>query len=159
LRSQSLTIKFTAADRYSIIDTKTGSELANRSYDNTPLEPMIDFQGLQIKFSHAPSVGDSYQVDGNQDGLGNNVNMLDMVDLNKKPVVNGKTLANSYIDQINNVGNLAQQATITQQALTVVNDQAIAARDKISGVNLDDQANAKALQISGQLFDSIVQIR
>jgi flagellar hook-associated protein FlgK len=171
LRSQSLTIKFTAADRYSIIDSTTGTELASRQYDSSALEPVVDFNGLQIKFDHAPSVGDSYQVDGNQDGLGNNVNMLDMVDLNKKPVVNGKTLANSYIDQINNVGNLAQQATITQQALTVVNDQAIAARDKISGVNLDDeaanlirlqqayQANAKALQISGQLFDSIVQIR
>jgi len=171
LRSQSLTIKFTAADRFSIIDSKTGTELANRQYDNSALQPVVDFNGLQIKFDHAPSVGDSYQVDGNQDGMGNNVNMLDMVDLNKKPVVNGKTLANSYIDQINNVGNLAQQATITQQALTVVNDQAIASRDKISGVNLDDeaanlirlqqayQANAKALQISGQLFDSIVQIR
>jgi hypothetical protein len=171
LRNQALTIKFTAADRFSIIDTKTGTELANRSYDNSPLEPVIDFQGLQIKFNHAPCVGDSYQVDGNQDGLGNNVNMLDMVELNRKPVVNGKTLANSYIDQINNVGNLAQQATITQQALTVVNDQAIASRDKISGVNLDDeaanlirlqqayQANAKVLQISGQLFDAIVQIR
>ena len=171
LRSQSLTIKFTAADRYSIIDSTTGTELASRQYDSSALEPVVDFNGLQIKFDHAPSVGDSYQVDGNQDGLGNNVNMLDMVDLNKKPVVNGKTLANSYIDQINNVGNLAQQATITQQALTVVNDQAIASRDKISGVNLDDeaanlirlqqayQANAKALQISGQLFDAIVQIR
>jgi flagellar hook-associated protein FlgK len=171
LRSQTLTIKFTAADRYSIIDSKTGTELANRQYDNSVLEPMVDFNGLQIKFDHAPSVGDSYQVDGNQDGLGNNVNMLDMVELNRKPVVNGKTLANSYIDQINNVGNLAQQATITQQALTVVNDQAIAARDKISGVNLDDeaanlirlqqayQANAKVLQISGQLFDAIVQVR
>jgi flagellar hook-associated protein 1 FlgK len=69
------------------------------------------------------------------------------------------------------VGNAAQQARITQQALTVVNDQAKSARDKVSGVNLDDeaadlirfqqayQAAAKALQISGQLFDSIVQIR
>ena len=66
---------------------------------------------------------------------------------------------------------VAQQATITQQALTVVHDQAVAKRDKVSGVNLDEeaaaliryqqayQASAKALQISGQLFDSIVQIR
>jgi flagellar hook-associated protein 1 FlgK len=68
------------------------------------------------------------------------------------------------------VGNTSQQATITQQALTVVNNQAVAARDKVSGVNLDDeaasliryqqayQAAAKSMQISGQLFDSIVQI-
>ena len=52
-----------------------------------------------------------------------------------------------------------------------MNDQAIAARDKVSGVNLDDeaaaliryqqayQACAKVLQTSGQLFDAIVNIR
>jgi flagellar hook-associated protein FlgK len=171
LRTQSLVVKFTAADRYTITDATTGTELADRHYDATALEPMVDFEGLQLKLSHAPSVGDSFQIDGNQDGLGSNVNMLDMVDLAKKPVIAGKTIANNYIDQINNVGNLAQQATITQQALTVVNDQAVAARDKVSGVNLDDeaaaliryqqayQACAKALQISGQLFDSIEQIR
>jgi flagellar hook-associated protein FlgK len=171
LRTQSLVVKFTAADRYTITDATTGTELADRHYDPSVLEPMIDFEGLQIKLSHAPNVGDSFQVDGNHDGLGNNVNMLDMVDLAKKPVISGKSLANTYIDQINNVGNLAQQATITQQALTVVHDQSVAARDKVSGVNLDEeaaaliryqqayQASAKALQISGTLFDSIVQIR
>jgi len=112
-----------------------------------------------------------FAVDGNHDGIGNNENMLIMADLSQKKVVGNKTLAESYIDQVNNVGNAAQQAKITQQALTVVNDQAQSARDKVSGVNLDDeaadlirfqqayQAAAKALQISGQLFDSIVQIR
>ena len=171
LRKQSLSVKFTAADRYSIIDTNTGTELADRHYDPNVLEPVIEYEGLQIKLSHAASVGDSYKIDGNFDGLGNNVNMLDMVDLNKKPVTNGKTIANTYIDQINSVGNMAQQATITQQALTVVNDQAVAARDKVSGVNLDEeaaaliryqqayQACAKVMQTSGQLFDTIVQIR
>ena len=171
LRTQSLTIKFTAADRYTIMDAATGTELADRHYDHSVLEPVVEFQGLEIKLSHAPAVGDSYKIDGNFDGLGNNVNMLDMVDLNKKPTANGKTIANTYIDQINNVGNLAQQAIITQEALTVVNEQAVAARDKVSGVNLDDeaaaliryqqayQACAKALQVSGELFDSIVQIR
>ena len=171
LRTQSLVVKFTATDRYTITDASTGTELADRHYDPSVLEPIIDFEGLQLKLSHAPNVGDSFQVDGNHDGLGNNVNMLDMVDLAKKPVVSGKSLANTYIDQINNVGNLAQQATITQQALTVVHDQSVAARDKVSGVNLDEeaaaliryqqayQASAKALQISGTLFDSIVQIR
>ena len=171
MRGQSFIVKFTAENRYTISDAATGTELADRNYDPSVLEPMIDFQGLQIKLSHAPAVGDSYTIDGNFDGLGNNVNMLEMVDLSKKPTANGKTIGNTYIDQINNVGNLAQQAIITQEALTVVNDQAVAARDKVSGVNLDDeaaaliryqqayQACAKALQVSGELFDSIVQIR
>jgi len=116
-------------------------------------------------------VGDVFNIDGNQDGLGNNVNMLDMVDLAKRPVTEGKTIHNAYVDHINDVGNLAQQATITQSALKVVNDQAVASRDKVAGVNLDEeaaalvryqqayQAAAKALQVSGQLFDAVVQIR
>ena len=65
---------------------------------------------------------------------------------------------------------LVDAGTITEQALTVVNNQAIAARDAVSGVNLDTeaaslikyqqayQAAAKAMQIAGQLFDTIVQM-
>jgi len=171
LRSQTLKVTFTAADRYTITDTKTGTQLADRKFDASVLEPVIEYDGLSMKLTHAPAVGDSYNIDGNFDGLGNNVNMLDMVALNKKSMADGKTIANNYIDQINSVGNLAQQATITQQALQVVNDQAVAARDKVSGVNLDEEASAliryqqayqacaKALQISGQLFDTIEQIR
>ncbi len=171
LRTQTLTVKFTAENRYNILDAKTGTVLADRYYDPTELEPVVEYNGLQIKLSHAPAVGDSYTIDGNFDGMGNNVNMLDMVELNKKPTDNGKTIGNTYIDQINSVGNLAQQAIITQEALQVVNDQAVAARDKVSGVNLDDeaaaliryqqayQACAKAIQVSGELFDAIVAIR
>ncbi len=171
LRDQNLQIKFIEPDRFVIIDGATGTELVNRHYDNTVLDPVIEYQGLSIKFSRAPDVGDVFAVDGNHDGIGNNENMLVMADLSQKKVVGNKTLAESYIDQVNNVGNAAQQAKITQQALTVVNEQAQSARDKVSGVNLDDeaadlirfqqayQAAAKALQISGQLFDAIVQVR
>ena len=171
LRAQNLQIRFIEPDRYVIVDGATGTELVNRHYDNTVLDPVVEYQGLSIKFTRAPDVGDVFAVDGNHDGLGNNENMLVMADLSQKKVIGNKTLAEGYIDQVNNVGNAAQQAKITQQALTVVNDQAKSARDKVSGVNLDDeaadlirfqqayQAAAKALQISGQLFDAIVQVR
>ena len=171
LRSQKLVVTFDAANHYIIKDSATGTILAERNYDNSVLNPVVNYQGLAIKLSRAPDVGDVFEVDGNQDGLGNNENMLLMVDLAKKGVIGNKSFSDSYIDQVNTVGNAAQQAKITQQALTVVNDQALQSRDKVSGVNLDDeaadlirfqqayQAAAKSLQISGQLFDSIVQIR
>lgn len=171
LRGQKLQIKFTAADRYVVLDSKTGTELANAHYDTSVLQPELNFQGLQIKFSTKPKVGEVFDIDGNNDGLGNNQNMMLMAELAKKQVTGNKTLSETYINQVNDVGNSAQQAKITQQALTVVNDQAKGARDKVSGVNLDDeaadliryqqayQAAAKSLQVSGQLFDAIVQIR
>jgi flagellar hook-associated protein FlgK len=171
LRAQKLVVTFDAPDHYTIKDSATGTVLAERNYDNTVLNPVVHYQGLAIKFTRAPDVGDVFAVDGNQDGLGNNENMLVMTDLAKKGVIGNKSFSDSYIDQVNTVGNAAQQAKITQQALTVVNAQAKQSRDKVSGVNLDDeaadlirfqqayQAAAKSLQISGQLFDSIVQIR
>jgi len=171
LRAQSLSIKFTAVNHYTITDVKTGTELASRDYDNSVLNPVVNYEGLSIQLSAPPTPGDVFQVDGNQDGLGNNQNIKMMAELAKKKVLNGLTISDSYIDQVNKVGNTSQQASITQQALTVVNNQAVAARDKVSGVNLDDeaasliryqqayQAAAKSMQISSQLFDSIVQIR
>jgi flagellar hook-associated protein FlgK len=69
------------------------------------------------------------------------------------------------------MGNITRQATIAQSALRVVHDQAVASRDQVSGVSLDDeaadliryqqayQAAAKILQISSQLFDSVLQVR
>ena len=170
LRNQSIGIKFTSAKHYVITDVATGTELASRDYDPTITNPVINYQGAQITLSSAPQPGDSFVVDGNKDGLGSNQNALAMANLAKQKVANGMTIADNYIGQVNTVGNVSQQATISKQALTVVNNQAIAARDAVSGVNLDTeaaslikyqqayQAAAKALQIAGQLFDTIVQM-
>ena len=63
------------------------------------------------------------------------------------------------------------QARIAEEALKVVNEQAVEARDQVSGVSLDEeaadlirfqqayQASAKVIQIANQLFDAIAQIR
>ena len=170
LRGQSLQVKFTDAGKYQVIDTKTSTVLAERTYDTSVSQPEIDYNGLKVTLSSAPSVGDTYAITGNFDGTGNNVNMLDMVKLAKSPVAQGKSIGDNYIDQVNSVGTVSQQATITQQALKAVNDQAVTAKSNVSGVSLDEeaasliryqqayQAAAKALQVSGQLFDSIVQI-
>ena len=167
LRNQSLSINFTSPTHYTINDVKTGTELASRDYDNTVNNPVINFQGLSIELSAPPTTGDSFQIDGNQDGLGNNQNMLVMANLANQKVLNGMTIGDNYTNQVNAVGNVSQQATITQQALTVVNNQAVASRDAVSGVNLDDEATslikyqqayeaaAKAMQIGTTLFTTI----
>ena len=86
-------------------------------------------------------------------------------------MVGNKTLSNAYIDHVNEMGNIARQATIAQTALTVVHDQAVSSRDALSGVSLDKEAAdliryqqayqsaAKVLQVASQLFDSILQVR
>jgi flagellar hook-associated protein FlgK len=69
------------------------------------------------------------------------------------------------------MGNISRQATIAQQALTVVHDQAVTSRDQVSGVSLDEeaanlirfqqayQASAKVMQVAGTLFDAVLAVR
>lgn len=173
LRMQDFQISFSSASRYQVTWTHPSSGvktvLAERDYD-----PMsgIHYQGLHLRLDRAPVAGDRFTLDGNQDGIGNNENMLDLVALERRRVIggpNGGTIAQAYEQMVGKVGNVSSQAQVAQDALKVVNDQAIEARDKVSGVSLDSeaadlirfqqayQAAAKTIQVAGDLFDAILQ--
>ena len=179
LRAQPLEVKFFTREvgsldqsYYTITDLTTNTELAERNFDPTLPELFINYQGLKISFSSPPKTGDIYTVDGNRDGVGNNENMLAIANLENKGVMGGgKTMGAYYIDQVNDMGNIARQASISQSALKVVYDQAVTARDEVSGVSLDQeaadlirfqqayQAAAKILQVASQLFESVLSVR
>jgi len=171
LRAQSLQVTFTENNRYEIRDTRSDTVLAQRTLD-MQTAPTIHYRGLTLEFTTQPSKGDKFRIDGNQDGIGNNEAMLKLVALEDKKIMpGGLTMTEAYIERVNLVGNVARQAAISKQALTVVYEQAQEARDGTSGVSLDEeasalvrfqqayQANAKVMQIASQLFDSILQVR
>jgi flagellar hook-associated protein FlgK len=159
MRAQPLQVRFDSATHFTIVDVNTDTVVASRNFDPNLLEPAFTYQGIQVTLSSAPKAGDVFIIDGNKDGTGNNENILQLVDLE------------AYIDNVNDLGNIARQATIAQSALKVVYDQAVSARDQVSGVSLDQeaadlvryqqayQAAAKILQVASQLFDSILQVR
>jgi flagellar hook-associated protein FlgK len=181
LREQPMEVEFVAGAaagsmRYRITDLATGTVMAERDLDlkllNTA-EPGggIVFQGLAISFSSAPKLGDRFLLDGNKDGAGNNDNMRALAGLSDLKVVGGsKTMSAAYIDHVNEMGNISRQASIARDALEVVREQAAETRDKVSGVNLDEeaaslirfqqayQASAKVMQTASQLFDAVLQI-
>jgi len=172
MRTQPLEVRFDSATHFTILDVTTDTVVASRNFDPNLLEPAFTYQGVQVTLSNAPKAGDVFTIDGNKDGTGNNENMLQLVDLESDPVMGGgKTFASAYIDNVNDLGNIARQATIAQSALKVVYDQAVSARDQVSGVSLDQeaadlvryqqayQAAAKILQVASQLFDSVLQVR
>lgn len=162
--------------RYQIKDLNTNTVMAERDLDPQKLDTSqpgggIVFQGLSVSFSSVPKVGDRFLLDGNKDGTGNNDNIRALTTLESAKLVGGsKTVASAYVDHVNNMGNIARQATIAKDALTVVRDQAVESRDKVSGVNLDEeaanlirfqqayQASAKVMQTASQLFDAMLQI-
>lgn len=174
LRASPLQVSFTSESTYQIVDTATDTVVAERSLivdPNSPT-PSLTYRGLKLEFSTAPKTGDVFTIDGNTDGIGNNEAMLRMVALEDAAIMpGGLTMTEAYIERVNEVGSVARQAAIAEQALSVVYQQAQEARDGVSGVSLDEeasalvrfqqayQANAKVMQVAMALFDSILQVR
>ena len=167
LKTQTLNVKIEANNQYAVIDSKTGTELAVGTYDPSVSKPVIQYQGLSINLTQQPSVGDTFGISENQNAAGDNTNILQMVALSKAQIVGQNTFAGAYVQQTNTIGNQAQQALMSQQALTAVNTQAKNAQDKVSGVSMNDQAAAlirfqqayqaaaKTIQIATQDFTTI----
>jgi flagellar hook-associated protein FlgK len=168
LRARRFQVDFDSATHYRITDVATGTVLAERSYD--PLAGTIEYQGLVVSLTSAPSAGDRYRIDGNLDGIGDNSNLLPLAALEDRKLQDGYSLGEAYTALSGRIGTVAWQAGLAQEALEVVNTQAIQARDAVSGVSLDAeaanlirfqqayQANAKVMQVATDLFDTLIRI-
>ena len=171
LRTQDLEVRFTDADHYEIWETNSNVMVAERDYDTS--EATLSYRGLTLNFSAALQSGDTFSIDGNEDGIGNNEAMIEMSSLEDKRLatLGNLTMTESYIERVSEVGSVAQQASISRDALKVVYQQALEARDSLAGVSLDEeaaalvrfqqayQANAKVMQVANDLFDAILQVR
>jgi flagellar hook-associated protein FlgK len=170
LRDSTFEFEFTAADRYRVIDIATGTVLAERDY--AP-EDSIDYQGLRVIFSAPPRLGDRFQIDGNDDGRGDNATALALVELERRGTSGpgrSLTLSESYLNVVDQVSNLTRQSQVAATALEVVHQQAVEARESVSGVSLDEeaanlirfqqayQAAAKSMQVASQMFDAVLRI-
>jgi flagellar hook-associated protein FlgK len=169
LRANPVDVQFLKNGQYTITDANTGTVLAERTYD--PHQGTIAYGGLTLNFTGIPVEGDRFRVDGNRDGVGDNANIKVMAELEFKRQADGYSISDAYRNQVSKAGNVARQSTIVSEALTVVNQQAVEARDAIAGVSLDEeaanlirfqqayQANAKVMQTANTLFDALLAIR
>ena len=132
----------------------------------------FDFGGVTYTVTGAPEDGDSFIVGQNLNSLGNNKSILAMSRLQTKEVLDGdRSLGDGYLDLVGEIGNASTLAKISQDALQVVYDQAVEAKDKVSGVSLDQeaadlirfqqafQASAQIIQASNKMFDALISIR
>ncbi|UVW35119.1 flagellar hook-associated protein FlgK [SAR92 clade bacterium H455] len=162
-------IDFSSGSEYTITDLATGTLVATRSYATGG---DISYKGFTLVLDGDPVAGDQFVVDSNKDGIGDNGNMLNLVALQDKELMaDGSTLGEAYINLVNGVGSKAALAMMSKEALQVVYDQAVAAKDQVSGVSLDQeagelirfqqayQASAQIIQVASKLFDSILSIR
>ena len=170
LRERQMSLTFTSDTRYQLVDVATNTLLAEREYNALD---GIRYRGVQINLSRRPAEGDSFLINGNHDGVGDNSNILRLASLEaaRDLVPGGFTIAESWHGHINEIGNLGNQARIAQEALVIVHEQAVEARDRVSGVSLDEeaadlirfqqayQASARIIQTANNLFEAVLQVR
>lgn len=125
--------------------------------------------GTSFSISGTPSNGDKFTL--LPSGPSNNSNGLLLVGLQSQATVNNtSSYAVAFAQMVNSVGNKSRELNITAASEASVLQQATAAMQSESGVNLDEeatnllryqqayQAAGKMMQIASQMFDTLMQL-
>jgi flagellar hook-associated protein 1 FlgK len=132
--------------------------------------PANPANGWQVQITGTPETGDTFTVQSNATGTGDNRNALASANLQTQSLLtNGTISVNGAVSAlVTSIGSKAQQVNTAQTAQTSVNTQALATVQSVSGVNLDEeaahllqwqqayQASAQALQIANTTFASLL---
>ena len=107
----------------------------------TPGQP-INANGWSLSLDGVPAAGDRFSVGSTGAGSSDNGNAIALGNLDDAKALNGGTVSlNGAIGGLTTtIGSAARQADYAADAQQVLYDQAQAARDSISGVNLDEEA-------------------
>jgi flagellar hook-associated protein 1 FlgK len=130
----------------------------------------IDVNGWRLQISGAPATGDTFQVRSNVGAVGDNRNAFALADAMNAGTLEGGTVsvAAAVERMTGNLGLQTQAAQMSRDAEAVVHESDIAARDAVSGVNLDEEAAnmmrfqqayaaaAQIIAVSGEMFDSLL---
>ena len=159
------TLSFTGPTTYQVTDG-AGAVVQNGAY--TSGAP-ITFNGIQVAVSGAPATGDSFSINDNASGAGDNRNLTAMAGLLDQSLIGGTTSINSAVnDLVTNIGiqtSQSQSGTTAQQAVLT---DASNAQQSVSGVNLDEeaanlvqyqqayQAAAEVINVASTLFNSLI---
>ncbi|MGH8199504.1 MAG: flagellar hook-associated protein FlgK [Steroidobacteraceae bacterium] len=164
--SGTYTVTFGAGNQYTV--TNGGATVTSGTY--TSGQP-IGFNGIQLTLTGQPASGDTFTVSPNStSNTGDNSNLYAMVNALSGAALDGGTTSvgaavNNIVSQVGVVTQQAQNSATTQQA---ANQSATTNMNNVSGVNLDQQAAsmlqyqqayqamAEVIQVSGQLFNSLI---
>jgi flagellar hook-associated protein 1 FlgK len=130
----------------------------------------ITQNGWQVQITGTPQLGDTFTVQSNAAGTGDNRNALASANQQTQGVLlNGTTSINGATSAlVTAIGSQAQQVNTAQTAQSAVNSQALATVQSVSGVNLDEQAadllkwqqayqaSAQAMAIGNQMFTTLM---
>ncbi len=129
------------------------------------------FQGIEIELTGNPANNDKFTISPGS-GVGDARNGVLLAGLQTKNILDDghATFQASYAQMVNFVGNKTREVQIAGAAADTTVAQAQAARDSVSGVNLDEeasnllryqqayQASGKVIQVASELFDTLLSL-
>lgn len=154
---------------YVLKDVLTNTEISKGAFD---LESRsVSYGNWRALFEGIPTSGDQYTIKPNTDPIGDNriAAAISRLQQDRELLPTGQTLQAYYEDIVNSVGSRLVQTEISKDAFEVTYRHAKERRDRVSGVNLDEelaellryqqayQANAQVVQVASRLFDSLMQ--
>lgn len=136
------------------------------------IDGAVGANAFSLQIDGQPTGGDTFIIGRNTQGISDGRNILSLGLLQTTTTANGGTATYqaAYAQLVSNVGNRSRQTSVTRDAQEKLLEQATAARESQSGVNLDEeaanlikyqqayQASAKALSIASSLFDEIIAL-
>ena len=154
-------IVFTSATTYSV---NGGADITYAAGSD------IDVNGWRVQINGSPATGDTFTVRSNAGAVGDNRNAFAIADAMKSGVLEGGTVSvTAAVERLTgNLGSQTRAAQMSRDAESTVHQNDVAARDAVSGVNLDEEAAnmlrfqqayaaaAQIIAISGQLFDELI---
>jgi flagellar hook-associated protein 1 len=159
-------ISFSSPTAYTVTDASGNTVTTGTYAAGTP----IAFNGINVTLGGAPAAGDSFAIDDNANGTGDNSNALKLAAILNQDVLNGgaeslSDAVNAYVGTVGLQTSQAQNGATAQQSVL---QSAQSAQQSVSGVNLDQeaanmvqyqqayQAAAQVIATSNTLFNSLI---
>jgi flagellar hook-associated protein 1 len=133
------TLTFSSPTAYTVTNA-SGATVTTGTY--TPGTALTPFNGIDVTLSGTPAATDTFSIDDNANGTGDNTNALKLgAIMNQGILNNGATslsdAVNSYVGTVGLQTSQAQNGATAQQSVLT---SAQSAQSSVSGVNLDEQA-------------------
>lgn len=130
------------------------------------------YLGIEASINGVVDTDDRFRLDFNTDGISDNRNAIDLVNISSQAIVDGdlKTLSDSYGTLVELIGIETNASGINLEAGKQVLNQTEDLRNSVSAVNLDEEAanliqfeqiynaNAQVISVARDLFDRLISI-
>ena len=164
-----LIIDSSNTSKVEIFDSDSLHSIATRLI---PEDGIINAIDKSLKFTGDAKVTDSFTINNNSDGVGDNRNILQMIDLQEADVngINSGSFQDIFNNNVAQVGIVVRSAEMSAITAEASRDEAKSLEDEMSGVSMDQeassliqfqqayQANARILQTARDLFDSLLAV-